>query len=114
MSFLRAIHPFDHFPFDVEADELPDTPVPRKAIAFYPEGNSQNREPITADYAARYVSRLTMLVEDPSLFTDRDEVTVGGKRYEIDGDPAEGDWRRGPFAGLNRMFGGEIHLKRVG
>lgn len=115
MSFLKGVHPFNHYPFSVDDDEVSDVPTPRKAIAFYAVGRStHSREPVTADYAARYLSRLTMLVEEVSVFTDRDEVEIGGRRYEVDGLPSDGDWRRGPFAAFNRLFGGEIQLKRAG
>ena len=124
MRIFRGVHPIDHYPWHPipgqrdghgnQRGELADVPTPRKAIAFYSEGNSQNREPVTAEYAARYLSRLTMLVEDPSVFGHQDEIEIAGTRYEIDGDPAEGDWRNGPFPVVNHLFGGELHLKRVG
>lgn len=123
MRIFRGVHPFDHYPWlpGEEADAhgnavgaVADVPVPRKAIAFYPTGNSQRREPVTAEHAARYLSRLTMLVEDGSPFTHQDEVEIAGTRYEVDGDPAEGDWSKGPFPVVNKLFGAEIHLVRVG
>lgn len=122
MRIFRGVHPFNHYPW-VPADDddahgnlggALAAPVARKAIAFFPTGNSQSREPVTAEHAARYLSRLTMLVEDGSPFTHRDEVEIGGTRYEVDGDPAEGDWSKGPFPMVNKLFGAEIHLVRVG
>lgn len=123
MSFFRGVHPFDHYQW-VEGEEkdahgnqagaLSEVPVQRKAIALYQTGNSQTREPVTVEHAALYVSRLTMLVEDASVFDHRDEVKIGGTRFEVDGRPADGDWSMGPFLCLNALFGAEIRLKRAG
>lgn len=124
MRIFRGVHPIGHYPFvPVEGDpdehgnlpgDLAEDPTPRKVIAFYSDAQTQTREPVTAEYVARYLSRLVMLVEDPTVFGPQDEVEIGSTRYEIDGDPVEGDWRHGPFPMVNRLFGGEVHLRRVG
>ncbi len=113
---FRALHPVDHYPWTDgqenghgnRAGAVASTPVARKAIAIYPTGS---QEPVSADYAARYVTRLTLLVEDPSVYRYRDEIEIAGTRYELDGEPA--DWRQGPFASVNALFGGELHLIRA-
>lgn len=122
MSFFSGVHPFGHYQWVVsekdahgnQSGALADVPVPRMAIALYQTGDSQTREPVTVEHAALYVSRLTMLVEDASVFDHRDEVTIGGTRFEVDGRPADGNWQMGPFPILNAIFGAEIRLKRVG
>ncbi len=105
---FRATQPFKHYP-SVSDGQFGDA-VDRLALCFYPEGSQDS--PVSADYAARTLTRLAVMVPDPSLFGDRDEIEIGGKRYEIDGQPE--DWRNGPFPGLNRLFGGVLHVKRQG
>ncbi|GAY16232.1 hypothetical protein [Mycobacterium sp. shizuoka-1] len=53
-------------------------------------------------------------VSDPSLFGDRDEVEIGGRRFEVDGLPD--DWRNAPagLAQFARVHGCVIHAKRQG
>lgn len=105
---FRPNQPFRHYRY--LGDGQFEEPVDRLAICFYPEG-SQN-SPVSADYAARSLTRIAVMVGDPRIFGDRDELEIGGRRFEIDGLPE--DWSGGPFAGLNRLFGGVIHAKRQG
>lgn len=128
---FRGVHPFDLYKFTPDPDggedthgnpigEVSETPVaPQpKAIAIYPAGGITGRmmkEPVTVDEAGRYIDELLMLVEDPTIIGNQDEVEIGGVRYEVAGDPgADGDWRKGPFAKYNRLFGGMVNLKKVG
>lgn len=100
--------------------ELSETPQPMKAIAIYPSGGITGRmmqEPVTVNEADRYVDEMLMLVPDPSVIGDRDEVGVGGRRFEVVGDPMDGDWRNGPWRKqikYARLLGGMVLIQRVG
>ncbi|CAN5408110.1 hypothetical protein BH09ACT7_BH09ACT7_05080 [soil metagenome] len=110
MPLLRARIPFDHFPF--AAGALAAVPTPRYAVSIYA---TTSTEPVSPDYAARYISELTILVKDPTLFGNEDEVDIGGRRFSMDMEGADGDWRNSSvISKYSRLLGGEIRVKRVG
>ena len=120
MPAFPARLPFDHYQWVPEPGKdargnakgsLSTTPVPRKAIAYYP---SKSQEPISAQAVARSVTELTVLVRDPKLFGERDEVEIQGVRFQVMSDEMGGDWRNGPWPRYNRMFGGQFKALRVG
>lgn len=71
----------------------------------------QTIEPANEGTVATVVTTWMVTVADPSVYSSQDQVTIGGKRYRVDGDP--GDERQGPIPGYNRMFGGLLRLRRV-
>jgi len=91
--------------------DVSETPVTRKAIAFY---RKYSQEPISADTVARYISEVTMLVRKPDEYSSQDEVDIAGRRFAVVGPGVDGDWRNGPWAKYSKLFGGEIQLRRVG
>lgn len=90
---------------------LSDTPIPQRAIAFYPH-NSQ--EPVSSETVARYITELFVLVKNPQDFGEQDEIEIRGVRFQVDGDESAGDWRDGPWPRYNRLFGGRFKATRVG
>lgn len=120
MPVFPARLPFDHYKWQPgtgqdthgnDRGQLSETPIPRMAIAFYPH-NSQ--EPVSADTVTRYVTELFVLVKNPELFGEQDEIEIRGVRFQVDGDESAGDWRDGPWPRYNRLFGGRFKATRVG
>lgn len=120
MAVFPARIKFDQYRWIAEAGRdihgnpegrLSDTPIPRRAIALYPH-NSQ--EPVSAEWAARYITELFVLVKNPEEFGEQDEIEIRGVRFQVDGDESAGDWRDGPWPRYNRLFGGRFKATRVG
>lgn len=120
MAMFPARIPFNHFPWvtepgvDSHGNErgaVSETPKRRMAIALYPHAAD---EPVSVETVARYVTQMFVLVKDPSLFGERDEIEIGGVRFRVDGDKTSGDWRNGPWPRYNRLFGGRFKVTRVG
>ncbi|SKM81057.1 Uncharacterised protein [Mycobacteroides abscessus subsp. massiliense] len=88
-----------------------DVPVPRKVICFYPRNA---KEPVSPDTISRYETELRMLVKTPEVYGSRDEVDIVGNRFEVVGPGADSDWRNGPWKRYSRLFGGALHLRRIG
>lgn len=125
MAAFPARLPFDHYKWVPEAGKdahgnakgaLSGTAIPRRAICFYPTNTQQasTQEPVSAETVARYINNLTILVKDPTLFSEQDEVEILGVRFQVVGDKLSGDWRNGPWKRYNRLFGGQVRATRVG
>lgn len=79
---------------------------PLENVVVAPGSSSESRS--TSNPSRLSTQMSIFLIRDPGV-TDRDEFTVRGRRYEVDGD-VEGSWTN-PFSGSS--FGTEINLKKV-
>ncbi|AMQ66952.1 MULTISPECIES: hypothetical protein [Mycolicibacterium] len=124
MPVFREVWPIEYYPFTPDPSGLTDThgnaigtvaetPVPRKVIAIYPNGQPSEANH-TIDYIAREVSELVLLVKKPELYHAQDEVGVGGRRFQVQGEGSDLDYRRSPWPNVTKVFGGQVIVKRVG
>ena len=78
---------------------------------------------MSADYLLRVETMLEMGVADPSLYSEKDLVTlgatgvdgngnpIGGVAFHVEGEPS--DNREGPLPLLNKLLGGAVRMRRV-
>lgn len=93
-------------------------PIQRFALDVYPAhwNRGVTLDPIDIDTAARTVTDMLMDVPDPSVYKKRDEVSINGIAFVVQGLPEiTGDWAEGmmPFPQYDDMFGGVVHIRRV-
>ncbi|QBP29673.1 head-to-tail stopper [Mycobacterium phage Typha] len=124
MPVFREVHPIRHYPFIPDPNGLTDThgnvigtvstdPVPRKVIAIYPNGTPFEANH-SIDYVERDVSFLIMLVRKPELYHAQDEVEINGRRFQVQGEGEDLDYRRSPWPNVTKAFGGQVLIRRVG
>lgn len=77
-------------------------PIPVENVGFAPESTEESG-------GKQVVSTAKLYCNPPIGYGSRDQFTVRGVRYAVDGD-SQGGWRN-PFTGT--QFGQEIQLKRV-
>jgi hypothetical protein len=66
---------------------------------------------VDAAYVGRSVTDMEIAVRDPAPYGERDEVTVDGVRYQMQGRPLSD--LKGPFPQYNRLLGGRLRVRRV-
>ena len=98
--------------------------VARKVQAINQFGRrGSSHEIVSPDYLDRVESTLEISVPDPTIYNERDLVTVGATGVDGNGNPIGGtafhvegegiDNRLGPFPLLNKLLGGSVHVRRI-
>lgn len=88
-------------------------PITRKAIAVYPLHKLPHHDVVSAEYIARVMVDFIMEVPDATVYHKNDQVTWDGVMFLVEGFPFNwGD--ANPFGFDRTMFGGSVHITRVG
>jgi hypothetical protein len=91
----------------------PNPPIPRKAIAIYPESWARPRpDPVDVETLARTMTNLLIDVPDATIFKKNDRILIFGKSFRVQNDPR--NWGSDAPFGLDAsMFGGTVHVERT-
>lgn len=123
MSILEARIPVLHHVW-VDTDErnshgnkvggFASDPVPRKVIQVYPASGTINRsDVVNPNVVVRTQTDLMLDVDDPSVYGPRDEVTILGVRFKVQGTPGLTSYDMLPIEGYADIVPAQVHIKRV-
>lgn len=90
--------------------------VTRYAYQIYPANwQSLRPDPIRLDDLDLSITDLIMDVPDPSVYKNRDQVTIKAKTFIVQGRPEFDDWGNGMqlMGEYDEMFGGTVLIRRV-
>lgn len=90
--------------------------VTRYVYQVYPANwQSLRPDPINIETLDRTITDLIMDVPDPTVYKDRDKVTIKDKDFIVQGDLTFDDWGNGLqiMSEYDELFGATILIKRV-
>ena len=117
---------FDHLELDPDTGNevlVESAPVVRYAQEISQTGKGSSSDVLSAEFADRVESTITMSVDDSTVYKTSDQVIlfpeISGGQYVagtgvafwVDGEPS--DQRDGPWGHMFKGFGGVVTLKRV-
>lgn len=89
-------------------------PAQRYAVQLYPGGGQINRnDVVNPNVVVRTETDIIMDVDDASIFGPRDEVTIDGVRFKVQGQPGFNSYDALPLSGYSELVPDQLHVKRT-